>query len=355
MSSNQQDYFSKASLKERGWTDTAIAKFLGEEDKKDANSHNRYSPVRLYLKKRVSEIESTLEFKAWQEKSKKRSEAAKKGAQTRLLNVAQEEQLRIEQLRNFSEKVSASVLAIQPVAHKELIQIVLNRWNEQNPSPKRVQIKNVKLNAEIKRLAKSAKQKVTALVGNTNNALKRHFERVEKNAGTDDLTKSVNDFYALIRGFINFFNKEQGFAKLIVDDMGIVEAIANNKQLDPMLNWLSEMIDFIEEDLEVAVCEENGINLITLATEQVLLQHDEALKKFKAYLLEIAAQFPLVPNRYEVVCRKFFNELIRLYPALSQELVKRCSADQLNWKSQPELEEFSLQPNQIDAVGAAIF
>lgn len=355
MSSNQQDYFSKASLKERGWTDTAITKFLGEEDKKAANSHNRHSPVRLYLKKRVLEIESTPEFKAWQEKSKKRSESAKKGAQTRLLNIAQEEQLRIEQLRNFSEKVSASVLAIQPLAHKELIQIVLNRWNEQNPSPKRVQTKNVKLNAEIKRMPKSAKQKFTALIGNTNAVLKRHFDRVQKNASPNDLTKSINDFYASMRAFINFFNREQGLAKLIVADMGIAEAIANNKELDPMLNWLSEMIDFIEADLAVAVCEDKGVDLLPLATAQVLFQHRETLNKFKAYLLEIAAQFPLVSNRFEIVCQKFFSELMRLYPPLSQEFVKRRNSDKLNWKSQPEKEEFSLQPHQTDPVGAAIF
>ncbi|MBR8833831.1 MAG: hypothetical protein DSM106950_07255 [Stigonema ocellatum SAG 48.90 = DSM 106950] len=334
MSQNRQDYFSKANLKERGWTDTAIVKFLGEEDKKAANSHNRYSSVCLYIKSRVITIEGTPEFKAWREKSLKRSESAKKGAQTRLLREAQAEQLRIEQLRDFNAKVNACVLGIQPLVHKELIQIVLNRWNEQNPSPQRFKPKTTKFSAEIKRLSKPSKQKFTALMNNANGVLTRHFDRVQKNANPDEFTKSINDLFASMRGFINFFNKEERLAQLIVVDLGFAEAIANDKNLEPMLNWLSEMIDLIEDDPEIAVGADKGIDLIPLVTEQVLFQHREALNKFQAYLVEIAAQFPLVPNRHEIINRKFLNELIQLYPALSQAFVKSISVDKLNWAQQ---------------------
>jgi hypothetical protein len=337
MSQNREEYFSKASLKERGWTDTAIANFLGEEDKKAHNHHNSRSPACLYLKSRVHEIESTPEFKAWYEKSKKRSDSAKKAAQARSLKKAQQEELLRQQLSDFHEQLSASVLDIQPLPHKELIQIVVNCWNEQNPSPERVQPKKIKLNAFIKSLPTSAQQKLSDLISNAKSVFKRYFERVQNNASNTELTKSTHDLYTATRSFIKFFNKQQEFARLIGSDLENAETISNEKQIDSMFAWLSEIIDFIQEDLEIVVLEQNqGVDLVPLTFQQVLFQHDKEIHNFQASLAVIAAQFPLVPNRYEIVSQKFFSELTRLYPALSKEFTQRHYANQINWQLKSE-------------------
>ena len=57
---------NKSDLKSRGWTETAIAKFLGEPDSTRQNRRYRSAaPVKLYRKARVELAEASPEFQAW--------------------------------------------------------------------------------------------------------------------------------------------------------------------------------------------------------------------------------------------------------------------------------------------------
>jgi len=88
------DFWVKAILKEdRGWTEAGIKRFLGKPDKTATNPHYKCaSAMCLYKKERVKQVESTADFKAWQERSVKRRKAALDAAETKkrnLLNTVQ--------------------------------------------------------------------------------------------------------------------------------------------------------------------------------------------------------------------------------------------------------------------------
>lgn len=69
-------FYNKTELKERGWTETAITKFLGNPDRKGKNRKGRKGKVSLYFKERVHHAEQTPNFKEWKLKSAARSQAS---------------------------------------------------------------------------------------------------------------------------------------------------------------------------------------------------------------------------------------------------------------------------------------
>lgn len=69
-------FYNKTELKERGWTETAITKFLGNPDRKGKNRKGRKGKVSLYFKERVHHAEQTPNFKEWKLKSATRSQAS---------------------------------------------------------------------------------------------------------------------------------------------------------------------------------------------------------------------------------------------------------------------------------------
>lgn len=78
------DYLTKAAIKkERGWTEGAITKFLGDPDKLGSNPYSSKTPSHLYLLSRVKKAERTKKFKEWKAKSETRRNAARKAASTR--------------------------------------------------------------------------------------------------------------------------------------------------------------------------------------------------------------------------------------------------------------------------------
>lgn len=78
------DYLTKAAIKkERGWTEGAITKFLGDPDKLGSNPYSSKTPSHLYLLSRVKKAERTKRFKEWKAKSETRRIAARKAANTR--------------------------------------------------------------------------------------------------------------------------------------------------------------------------------------------------------------------------------------------------------------------------------
>lgn len=80
----EPDYLTKAAIKkDRGWTEGAITKFLGEPDKLGSNPYSSKTPSHLYLLSRVKKAERTKRFKEWKAKSETRRNAARKAANTR--------------------------------------------------------------------------------------------------------------------------------------------------------------------------------------------------------------------------------------------------------------------------------
>ncbi len=70
-----------ADLKERGWTEAGIKKFLGDPDQMKKNPRYRSaSPMRLFLEARVVKSEGSAEYQNWQAASQKRRKAAQESA-----------------------------------------------------------------------------------------------------------------------------------------------------------------------------------------------------------------------------------------------------------------------------------
>lgn len=60
---NQRTYVTKQMLKDRGWTETLIRRFLSYPDKEEPNPVNkRGATMKLYLISRVRNIENSPEF-----------------------------------------------------------------------------------------------------------------------------------------------------------------------------------------------------------------------------------------------------------------------------------------------------
>lgn len=72
---DEKNYLSKKAIKDRGWTEGAIKKFLGEPDKLAKNKRSSRTKVHLYLEDRVVSMESTEEWKEWYNGSLKRRNA----------------------------------------------------------------------------------------------------------------------------------------------------------------------------------------------------------------------------------------------------------------------------------------
>lgn len=82
------DYITKPTVKERGWTDAAIKKFLLKADREVPNPHSRSAaPMKLYLKSRVEAVENDSVFIEYKKLIEKRKEQAKRGIETKRQKV----------------------------------------------------------------------------------------------------------------------------------------------------------------------------------------------------------------------------------------------------------------------------
>ncbi len=107
--------FTKTELKQRGWIEKAIDKFLGSPDKVKRNPYSKKAaPMQLWDTSRVEAVEQTEEFKAWQQKTterraaqskrlKERHETEKQNRPTPLSNPEQFQIIQ-ETLFSFSEQ-----------------------------------------------------------------------------------------------------------------------------------------------------------------------------------------------------------------------------------------------------------
>lgn len=77
-------YITKTQLKERGWTDGMVKKFLGEPDATKPNPfYKSAAPMGLYEEKRVKKIERSAKFKNEKDCSASRKQAARKAVNTK--------------------------------------------------------------------------------------------------------------------------------------------------------------------------------------------------------------------------------------------------------------------------------
>jgi len=83
---DREKLYSVSDLKERGWTETAIKRFLPAPDDTRPNPHysRAGAPMKFWLKSRIHRIEKTKRFLAWQAKTEKRKAAARSAVTTRI-------------------------------------------------------------------------------------------------------------------------------------------------------------------------------------------------------------------------------------------------------------------------------
>ncbi len=85
----EKELFTTPDLKSRGWTDSLVRRFLEVPD--DTRSNPKYrnagSPMKLYLRDRVSKIETSMEFMDAKRKADARKISAKKAVETKLAQM----------------------------------------------------------------------------------------------------------------------------------------------------------------------------------------------------------------------------------------------------------------------------
>lgn len=100
-----QEYFSVPDLKKRGWTDTAIKKFLpNAPDDTRPNPHYRQAgaPMKFWLKNRVTRVKKTKTFLTWREGLDARKDRSTKAVGTRILNM-------VEAMKNAKITITAGL------------------------------------------------------------------------------------------------------------------------------------------------------------------------------------------------------------------------------------------------------
>lgn len=97
-------FFTQSDLKDRGWTLSAITKFLGDPDKIKPNPMYRSAaPMKLWDKTRVEAVERSAEFMDWKVGSKARRQKASE-TMTAVMQAK-----RLETIQAFTEALRSEV------------------------------------------------------------------------------------------------------------------------------------------------------------------------------------------------------------------------------------------------------
>lgn len=111
-------HVSKIQIKGRGWTESLIARFLGEADATRKNPrYKSAAPMQLYLLSRVEATEETTEFKEAMEKSAIRKTGAKKAVESKRKTT-------LDWASSFPPP------RIKAIDRKKLIKIAIDHYNE---------------------------------------------------------------------------------------------------------------------------------------------------------------------------------------------------------------------------------
>jgi len=105
----RSDHTTSVGLREHGWTDAAIKRFLGEPDKRVPNPHYKSGPeMKLYAVARVLEIEKAPAWQEWLAASASRKRGAQTAVETKRVKLIEyAEAMRITVPEMPRDKVTA--------------------------------------------------------------------------------------------------------------------------------------------------------------------------------------------------------------------------------------------------------
>ncbi|KYC41251.1 hypothetical protein WA1_22565 [Scytonema hofmannii PCC 7110] len=325
------EYITKTDLKAaRGWTDAAIKKFLGSEDKNSKNPvYRSASPVCLYLLERVVEAEASEEFEHWKKLSEKRRESAKKAAQTRQERErqrqieAQQKALELhKQQQLFGEAISVVKLNIQQLPHKELVVLACEEWNKNNPE---IASSNVQTRTEItpfSRFIESmngfGRKKIPALVEQAQGYLAMYYQSRESE-DSQEMRRIIVALYALCgecESLLNHMGSQHPILKQALDLKSLNHF--NRKTSDEELaNWVSNFIDVVEGGVETLVVQGSGkiIKIQNLINSTILKIHEAEIQTCQEELNAIAEHFQeWIPSAAFQVKQRCHQLLKEKYP-----------------------------------------
>ncbi len=118
---NQIHFINLTELKERGWKNAAIKKFLGEPDKTKPNPKSqKAAPTKLYNFKRVKQAESSEAFINWRIKS---------GIKRLKRKIQTLEPPEVERRKLLDWVVSLPINIISTYEYPQLVKIACNHYN----------------------------------------------------------------------------------------------------------------------------------------------------------------------------------------------------------------------------------
>lgn len=122
------------ALKDRGWTEAGITRFLGEPDERKQHPfYKSQPPARLYLIARVEAAEATDEWQQWRAEAEVRQERGRKQAEARKAALVE---------RVASRRIDVPVLAHDDLArlaveHRNMVQMEraerFDNWDDYMP------------------------------------------------------------------------------------------------------------------------------------------------------------------------------------------------------------------------------
>lgn len=120
----EEEYITITNLKERGWTDGIIKKMVLTADKETSNPYyKKAAPMKLFLLKRIEDLEKTEQFKELQSKSESRKAGAKKAVETKTAK-----------LYRYVETVPIEIKYIPEPELTQTAIISYNQWQANRPS-----------------------------------------------------------------------------------------------------------------------------------------------------------------------------------------------------------------------------
>jgi len=104
----------KSDIKERGWTEGMITRFLAAPDAIKPNPHYKCAaPMKLYDRERVLRIEETEPFKVAMEQSERRRLSSKKAVRSRVMRLLDY----VESIEITVPKMSVDILRKKAITH----------------------------------------------------------------------------------------------------------------------------------------------------------------------------------------------------------------------------------------------
>jgi len=122
----KSDHYTQTDLiKERGWTRTAIKRFLGEPDLIKPNTYYKSAaPMNLYLKERVHKTELTDEYREYIASVAKKREALKESVEQRRNQL-------LEEIKKLIEKIKINV---KTIPYRDIILKAIKGYNDHKQS-----------------------------------------------------------------------------------------------------------------------------------------------------------------------------------------------------------------------------